>query len=144
MSEVSLWTIGHGLASVETVIRILRTAGIDAVADVRTVPYSNRAPQFDKEALELVLRRDGIRYRHFGAELGGRPLEDKYYDDQGYVLYRRLAQSPRFQLGMDVLMRGALQRRTAVLCSESHPASCHRNLLVGRAARLRGANVEHL
>lgn len=144
MPQLEIWTIGHGVATMERLVELLRLSGVQAVADVRTVPFSNRASQFDRPNLESALAATGISYRFFGRELGGRPADPAMYDSSGHVLYRYLAQSPLFMEGMDLLMRGASQKRTTILCSESDPSSCHRNLLVGRVARLRGAAVTHL
>jgi uncharacterized protein (DUF488 family) len=142
--DTQLWTIGHGLIAVDRLLDLLKQAGIEAVADVRTVPYSNRASQFDRPVLETSLNTSGIRYRYFGKELGGRPKDDAFYDLSGHVYYRRMAETPSFLAGMELLIRGADQKRTVVLCSESDPTKCHRNLLVGRVARQRGATVKHI
>jgi uncharacterized protein (DUF488 family) len=139
-----LWTVGHGLLPIDQFTDLLSTLNVEAVADVRSVPFSSRAFQFDRPRLETALRQAGIAYRFFGSELGGRPHEDEFYDDSGHVLYGLVAKSDRFTAGMDLLLRGAGQKRTAVLCSEADPATCHRSLLVGRVARLRGVGVTHI
>jgi uncharacterized protein (DUF488 family) len=94
--------------------------------------------------LQETLAAAGIRYRFFGDSLGGRPAEDSFFDESGFVYYKRVARSVAFRREMDVLQRGAGQLRTAILCSETDPTACHRNLLVGRVARLRGMAVEHI
>lgn len=144
MDSTPLWTVGHGLLSAEAFISLLKSARIGAVADVRTVPYSSRAPHFDTGALQKALGSSDISYRYFGGELGGRPRGDEFYDPQGHVFYRRVAASQPFVDALQLLLRGASQKRTAILCSESNPDACHRTLLVGRAARLAGASVTHL
>jgi uncharacterized protein (DUF488 family) len=139
-----LWTIGHGLASAQRLIELLTGFEIEAVADVRTVPFSARAPHFDRPRLESTLKSSSISYRYFGKELGGRPSDPSFYDESGHVLYRRLAESPEFKDGMSLLVKGANQKATVLLCSESAPDVCHRTLLVGRVARLAGIEVVHI
>src|SRR5439155_24000994 len=68
-----LFTVGHSNLEAEGLLGLLRAAGVTAVADVRSSPYSRRLPQFNRAALEASLRAAGIAYVFLGAELGGRP-----------------------------------------------------------------------
>ena len=79
-----------------------------------------------------------------GAELGGRPKEDEFYDSEGRVLYGKLAQSQRFRDGLERLEATLLESRVAIMCSEENPAACHRRLLVGQALKERGVEALHL
>jgi hypothetical protein len=58
---VILYTIGHSNQTRAQLIAQLEQYRIDAVADVRSVPYSRRLPQFNKTELENELLRNGIR-----------------------------------------------------------------------------------
>lgn len=142
--SLKIWTIGHGLMPFAALQKLLVLHRIGAVADVRTTPASNRAPQFNKRDLDRSLAVIGVAYVPLGNELGGRPPENQFYDDEGFVLYRPLSRSPRFVSGIERLERGAERFRLAILCSESDPTKCHRNLLVGRAMRERGHDVTHI
>ena len=139
-----LFTIGHSNVALDDFLSLLRQHGVQAVADVRTVPRSRYVPHFNAGQLRDALARCDISYLPFGRELGGRPEDARFYDTQGHVLYGRLAASPAFQEGIDrVLARGQTQR-IALLCSEEDPARCHRHLLIGRVLRRRGVAVAHI
>ena len=56
-------TIGHSTRSVADLAALLREAGADLVADVRTVPRSRANPQFNAETLPDALAASGIGYR---------------------------------------------------------------------------------
>ena len=91
-----------------------------------------------------ALARCAIGYIPFGRDLGGRPEGDEFYDEQGHVLYGRLAASPAFLDGLDRVLAQARTSRIALLCSEEDPSRCHRHLLIGRVLRERGVPVSHL
>jgi uncharacterized protein (DUF488 family) len=65
-----LFTIGHSTHSWEKFLELLRQHRIEAVADVRSSPYSQFNPQFNRETLQAALRQHGISYVFLGEELG--------------------------------------------------------------------------
>jgi len=136
-------TVGHSSHSPERFIALLRGAGVTAVADVRSAPYSRHAPQFNRDPLRDDLGRAGIAYVFLGRELGGRPAEREFYAD-GVADYEKMAQAPAFAEGLERVIEGAQSYRIALMCSERDPLTCHRCLLVGRALKERGARVSHL
>ena len=136
-------TVGHSSHSPERFIALLRGAGVTAVADVRSAPYSRHAPQFNRDPLRDDLGRAGIAYVFLGRELGGRPAEREFYAD-GVADYEKMAQAPAFVAGLERVIEGAQSYRIALMCSERDPLTCHRCLLVGRALKERGARVSHL
>src|SRR3989442_15514040 len=91
-----LYTVGHSNHTYEQFLQLLRSHGVTFILDVRSVPYSGRAPQFSQRPLRVALRSDGIRYRHAGNVLGGRPPNPEFYDG-GQVQYSRMAASEDFQ-----------------------------------------------
>jgi uncharacterized protein (DUF488 family) len=137
-------TIGHSNHTVEHFLNLLRTHAVQVVVDTRSQPYSKYATQFDHEALKLALQDAGIRYLYLGRELGGRPEGDEFYDDEGHVLYDRVAATCLFQEGLTRLERGIREYKVALLCAEENPAGCHRRLLVGRVLLDHGIQVEHI
>lgn len=139
-----LFTIGHSNHSQEHFIQLLQQHGIEVLADVRSQPWSSYSPQFNAQEIKPALLAAGIRYLFLGDQLGGRPEEAEFYDDQGYVLYYRLAESPRFRAGIDRLLRGIQKMRVAIMCSEEDPAVCHRYLLVTRVVAANGVDVQHI
>ena len=137
-------TIGHSSQPIDAFIELLKIHGIRAVADVRSSPYSQYAPQFNAEPVKAAITAAGIRYAFLGHEIGGRPTGPEFYDDAGYVLYWRLAQSAPFLHGIERLLNGIRRYRTAVMCSEENPIECHRRLLIGRVLAGRGVQVLHI
>ena len=137
-------TIGHSNHPMETFLGLLETFEVQVVVDVRSSPYATYATHFSKGVLEAPLRERGVRYLFLGQALGGRPEGARFYDDEGFVLYGRIAASPAFQQGIERVLRGAREFRVALLCSEEDPTECHRRLLLGRVLRDRGVRVLHI
>ncbi len=137
-------TIGHSNHTVEHFVSLLKAHGIQVVVDERSQPYSKYATQFDQDLLKPILQNAGIRYLYLGRELGGRPEGDEFYDEEGHVLYDRVAASSLFQEGLTRLERGIREYNVAMLCAEENPAGCHRRLLVGRVLLDRGFQVAHI
>ena len=142
--KLTIFTIGHSNHSLEVFINLLQSHKIDVLVDVRSKPFSRFSPQFNKEGFEKAVKASGIRYLFLGKELGGRPQGSKFYDNYGFVLYSRIAESPLFLEGIDRLIKGIKTYRVAVMCSEENPANCHRRLLVGRVLAKRGISVRHI
>lgn len=139
----TIYTIGHSNLGFEAFLSLLRQAGIEAVADVRSSPWSRFNPQFNRETLKASLKAAGIAYAHLGEELGGRPKEQRFYCD-GVADYRRMRQAPAFETGLERLKKGTRTYRLAIMCSEQNPLECHRCLLVGRALHEASRLVVHL
>ncbi len=137
-------TVGHSHHAVEHFLDLLRRQSVQVVADVRSHPYSKYAIQFDREPLMEALRGAGFQYVYLGAELGGRPRGDAFYDQDGRVLYDRVAASAAFQDGLARLKNGIRRHVVALLCAEEDPAACHRRLLVGRVLTESGIAVSHI
>ena len=142
-SANSVFTIGHSTHSAEAFVALLRQHGIEAVADVRSSPFSRFNPQFNREALDQFLRANGIRYVFLGKELGARSEDRSCYLD-GRVQYARLAQTALFQSGLDRVLQGAAKYRVSLMCAEKEPLECHRTLLVAKAMAARGQKVLHI
>ena len=141
---VELYSVGHSNHDLTKLLQLVRSQGIEVVADVRTSPFSRYSPQFNRESLTRELRAFGIGYVFLGKELGGRPDGTQYYDDEGHVRYDRLAESDLFEAGLVRLLQGAREHRVAMLCSEADPAQCHRHLLIARVLDSRGVRVTHI
>ena len=128
----------------DCLLGLLRSQAVQVVVDIRSQPYSKYATQFDQENLKAALIGAGIRYLFLGRELGGRPDGDEFYDEDGHVLYDRVAATPFFQEGLSRLERGIREYNVAMLCAEENPAACHRRLLIGRVLLDRGFRVDHI
>jgi len=141
--KLSVLTIGHSTHTYYRFLELLRSAGVTAVADVRSAPYSRHRPQFNADNLKLELQADGVAYSFLGRELGGRPAEKRLYQE-GVADYNKMAVQPNFTHGLTRVLDGARKFRIALMCSEQDPLDCHRCLLVGRALCKHDANVSHI
>ena len=139
-----VFTIGHSNHSADHFSELLKMHRVDVVVDVRSQPYSRYANQFDQSSLKLVLRTAGTQHLYLGKELGGRPEGNDFYDQDGRVLYDRVAATTTFRKGIARLEKGIAEFRVAVLCAEENPAACHRRLLVGRVLIGHGIHVKHI
>ena len=144
----TIYTIGHSTHNYVDFCALLKPHGIELVVDVRSVPYSEAAPQFNQEHLRRALEERGFDYLFLGRELGGRPKDLAYYrvDKHGRrrVDYERVAQSRLFRDGIERLLRAASCRRVVVMCAELNPEKCHRSLLIGRVLDELGVVVQHI
>ena len=143
MALRKIFTVGHSTLTYESFLELVRSVNINAIADVRTSPYSRRYSHFDRETLKERLSKHGISYVYLGKELGGRPEHDALYRD-GVADYERMALLPSFEKGIKRVIDGAGKYQIAMMCSEHDPLMCHRCLLVGRALSKRGQTVQHL
>jgi uncharacterized protein (DUF488 family) len=139
-----IWSIGHSNHELLEFVELVRGAGVQVIADVRSQPYSRFNPQFNREPLRTALLEAGIDYVFLGDALGGRPSEPDCYDADAHVLYDRVAATDRFRDGLERLVSGSQNFRVAVMCSEGDPANCHRHLLVSRALTADGIPVTHI
>lgn len=143
MSDLTIFSVGHSTHSYERFLKLLQEAGVTAIADVRTSPFSRHFPQFNRDALKEGLRTDGIAYSFLGKELGGRPIGQQLYRE-GVADYELMAKTPDFNCGLERVEEGARKYRIALMCSERDPLDCHRCLLIGRALVGRGVTVKHI
>jgi len=137
-------TIGHSNHSETRFVDLLSVSQVQLVIDTRSHPMSKHVPHFDMPDLRALLERNGVAYRYLGRELGGRPADRSMYDDQGFVLYWRVAGTSAFQSGITMVLELARRRRLALLCSEEDPIGCHRRLLVGRVLFDKGISIGHI
>jgi len=138
-----LFSIGHSNIPAERFVALLRDAGVDAIADVRSTPFSRRFPWFSAKSLVATLAQHGMAHLAYGEALGGRPRDAALYRD-GVAEYEAMAQRPEFQIGLDRLLADAALARVCLMCAEREPLDCHRCLLVARALAERGLAVGHI
>jgi uncharacterized protein (DUF488 family) len=143
-SAPRLFSIGHSNHEFTDLIRLLQRARITAVADVRSSPFSQRHPQFNRPELEDGLRRHDIAYTFLGDHLGGRPQPPSLYDPDGRVNYERVQTMAFFRQGLEHLIKGLDQFTIAMLCAEEDPLDCHRALMIAPALVEQGITPAHL
>jgi uncharacterized protein (DUF488 family) len=139
----AVFTIGHSNLELPRFLVLLQQHGIQAIADVRSSPYSQYNPQFSREPLQRVLRENDIIYVYLGAELGARRSERECYVG-GAADYALISRTPAFAQGIDRVIQGAAKMRVALMCAEKDPLYCHRCILVSPHLRRRGLNVFHI
>lgn len=140
----TVYTIGHSSHPASYFASLLVRHSIEVVVDTRSAPYSKFTPQFDRELIQALLQENGVRYLFLGAEVGGRPKKESYYDADGRALYSKMSEDDEFLGAIGRIEKGIQQYRVALLCSEEDPAHCHRRLLVGRVLAERGHMLLHI
>ena len=138
-----IFTVGHSNLGIERFIGLLFENKISVVADVRSMPYSKFAPQFNREVLIAALGRAGIKHLFLGGELGARRSEPECYVG-GKAVYELIARTRRFQDGLRVLVERVRRDRIALLCAEKDPVTCHRAILVCRHLRPFNLTISHI
>ena len=143
-----IYTIGHSNHPIEIFIALLKKHGITAVADVRSVPYSRRHPQFNKDAIATSLKNEGIAYVFLGKELGARqPVADSLRSastDEVLASFEEITQKNTFKEGIERVFKGSEEYRVALMCAEKEPLNCHRTLLVCRNLKRPGVSIMHI
>jgi uncharacterized protein (DUF488 family) len=124
-----LFTVGHSNHTIEHFVGLLTAHNISAVVDVRSNPYSEYSPQFNRELLQQKLQGANIEYVFLGRELGARRTEETCYVG-GQAKYNAIRNLPAFRNGLHRVLEGIEQFTTALLCSEADPLGCHRTILV--------------
>jgi uncharacterized protein (DUF488 family) len=144
MDPSRLFSIGHSSHDIASFVGLLHRAGVTALADVRSLPFSQRWPQFNRPDLEQALRSEEIAYVFLGSWLGGRPLDLDLYDATGRVDYEKVRRTAAFREGLEQLLAGRESFTVAMMCSEADPLDCHRGLMITPALMERGVAPLHL
>jgi len=149
-----VYSIGHSNVPVGKIIDLITKYNVELLLDVRSSPYSQYSPQFNREVLESTLKYAGIEYRYAGDLLGGRPKDASCYKDNHIpddhadylhlVNYLAVMEKTFFRKGIQQLLELASQKTIAFMCSEEDPAICHRHHLIGKFLRQNGVTVLHI
>jgi uncharacterized protein (DUF488 family) len=143
----TVWTIGHSTRPLDQFLSLLATHGIEAIADVRSLPGSRKYPQYGKDALAATLHDQGIAYQWFPV-LGGRRRTTANSPNtawrnasfRGYADYMSTAE---FASGIRALLDLAGGSRTAMMCAEAVWWRCHRSMIAD-ALCVQGVTVMHI
>lgn len=143
-APLTVFTIGHSTRTLDEFVAALDAHGVRTVVDVRSLPGSRHAPQFNADALENGLAAHGIGYRQLRA-LGGRrraapDTVNTGWRNAGFRGYADHMQTPEFAAGIDELVQIAERSPTTVMCAEAVPWRCHRSM-IGDALLVRGVEV---
>lgn len=143
-----LLTVGHGTATAEAFVDLLRGAGVEEVVDVRRYPGSRRHPHFGSDAMASWLADSGLGYVHLPS-LGGRRRGDPSSPNIGlrneqFRAYADHMATQEFRDGVADLLARVAERRVAVMCSESVWWRCHRRLVADHLVLVEEVDVGHL
>jgi uncharacterized protein (DUF488 family) len=138
-----LFTIGHSNLAADRFVDLLQHAGVTAIADVRSVPFSRWCPWFSRQALAERLAGEGIAYLPLGDALGGRPRDPRLYRD-GVADYEAMAVTPEFRGGLAQVREAMARQRVCLMCAEREPLECHRGLLIARTLAEQGIAPGHI
>ena len=145
--DFRIWTIGHSTRELDDFVHLLKANGIDAIADVRSLPGSRKFPHFNSETLGRSLADAGIHYeliKQLGGRRRARPdSPNTVWRNKSFRGYADHMETPEFLEGIGVLSTLAGERRTAVMCSEAVWWRCHRSMIADHL-KAEGAWVEHI
>lgn len=137
-----LYTVGHSSHTQEEFLRLLQENNVDCIIDVRSVPASKYAPQFNQDALESFLRHHDMSYYFFGHEFGARRMDS--FNGNGQVDFEMAIHTRLFQQGVERLTSLLSNHHVALMCSEANPLECHRFALIARYFHEQGIEVLHI
>jgi len=140
-----IFTIGHSTNTVEKFTEYLMIHQVNTIVDVRSVPYSRFANQFNKEQLAGYLKRVNILYIPMGNSLGAKYEDKKFLFEDGKVNFTKVVASDQFQKGIYRLQTGIEKGyKIALMCSEKNPIECHRFSLVSNYLYKEGYDINHI
>jgi uncharacterized protein (DUF488 family) len=135
-AALPFFTIGHSTRSVVELVDMLSSAEVRVVVDVRTVPRSQRNPQFNRDVLPDTLAAARIGYVHIVAlgGLRGRTVDvppdvNAFWANQSFHNYADHAMGEDFLVGLVRLRELGRQRRCAIMCAEALWWRCHRRII---------------
>ena len=129
----AVFTVGHSTLPIERFIALLKTYGVELLADIRTVPHSRHNPQFNDTAMADSLTAAHLEYVPMAA-LGGlrhtrQDSTNTGWRNKSFRGYADYMQTEEFQDALEVLTKMSRQKRVAIMCAEAVPWRCHRSLV---------------
>ncbi len=142
-----IYTIGHSTHTIEDLLQMLRSFGIEVLVDIRSLPGSRKFPQFDQEALKRSLEEIGIQYIYL-ADLGGRRKARKdstnnRWRNASFRGYADYMETEKFKAGIAELERIASKKTTVIMCAEAVWWRCHRSM-ISDLLKAKGWTVYHI
>lgn len=120
---------------------------IQVLADIRSLPGSNKFPHFNKENLQEQLPQNGIEYIHLTG-LGGRRKINKNskknrWRNDSFKSYADYMETELFANAVKELEAIAIKKTTAIMCAEALYWRCHRSM-VSDYLKNKGWEVIHI
>lgn len=138
-----IYTIGYSKFNIKDFIDTLKKNSINAIADVRSSPFSKFKPEFNKDNLAKELNKLNIRYVFLGDYCGARVNDESCYIN-GKADYKLISKSKKFQEGLKRIRNGVQKYRIALMCAESDPITCHRDILICRNLKSPDLKIKHI
>lgn len=150
MAAPEFYTVGHSTRTIEAFVKLLQTAGVECVVDVRSIPRSRTNPQYNRDSLPASLAPYGIDYACI-AELGGLRGKSRevpedvngYWQNQSFHNYADYTHSDAFDKGFAQLLELGARRTCAIMCAEAVWWRCHRRIIADYLLQ-HGKTVYHL
>lgn len=129
----TIYTIGHSTHSIEDFIAMLQAFNIKIVADIRSLPGSNKFPQFNQDNLKISLEEVGIKYLYL-TDLGGRRKAKKDSKNTSWknISFRGYAdymETEQFENAVKKMEQIAEKQTLVYMCSEAVWWRCHRSMV---------------
>ena len=136
-----IYTIGHSNHRADDLLALLHAHAVTHLWDVRTVPKSAFAPQYNRDALRGTCEAAGVAYEWHGGALGGKfvagGVEGRVASAEGAAALAALVARAR--------PRGDQPpQRIALMCSEVRWHDCHRAVLARELVWRHGCAVLHI
>jgi uncharacterized protein (DUF488 family) len=135
----TVYTIGHSNLTFMKFLALLQQHNITHIIDIRSIPYSRRAPWSNKSRLPGMLKPLHIRYTYLGHKLGGKKSNLEQFAKQ-----QSASPEEVYLQAVEVVLNLSNKDHLALLCAESDPANCHRQHVVAQTLLNRGAKVVHI
>lgn len=147
MKNHTIYTIGHSTHTLEEFVAMLKSFNIQTLVDIRSLPGSNKFPQFNKENLEIALPTEGIQYL-LKLDLGGRRRVKKdshntRWRKDAFKGYADYMETDEFKTAVQELEEIAEASITCYMCAEAVWWRCHRSM-VSDYLMAKGWNVQHI
>lgn len=138
-----LFTIGYSPHTLESFLDAINKHHITAITDVRSTPYSQYKPEFNRDKIKDFLKKNNIAYVFLGDLCGARVEDPSCYID-GKVNYSLVANNSKFKEGLVRIQKGLQSYRIALMCAEKDPITCHRTILICRNLVSMNIQIEHI
>jgi len=135
----TIYTVGHSNLSFMRFISLIQANNIDHIIDIRSIPYSRRAPWSNKSRLAEMLRPFRVRYTYLGHKLGGKKKSIDQISKQQGVTPQEI-----YNEAIQVLLQLSLRDKLSLLCAEGDPMNCHRQHIVAQTLIDSGVKVIHI
>lgn len=146
----TIYTIGHSTRPIDEFVALLAQVQVTCLVDIRSIPGSRAAPQFNDDVLPASLADADIAYVHLAA-LGGRrhhrkgapPSPNIFWRVLAFRSYADYAETPAFRDGFDALLTLARKQTCAIMCAEAVWWRCHRRIVTDYLLAA-GVPVQHI